>query len=45
MKHLFLLASVTVITVKCLFLIFIAAVVRETNSFIKIMQLISPNYN
>ena len=45
MKHLFLLASVTVITVKCLFLIFIAAVVRETNSFIKIMQSVSPNYN
>ena len=43
-KHLFLLATVTMITVKIL-PIFIAAVAREIYSFIKIMQLISPNYN
>ena len=45
MKHLFLLATVTMITVKCLLPVFIAAVVRETYSFIKIMQPLSPNYN
>ena len=40
----FLLATVAMITVKIL-PISIAAVVRETYSFIKIMQPISPNYN
>ena len=45
MRHLFILETVTTITVKCLLPIFIAAVVRETHSFIKIMQPISPNYN
>ena len=40
----FLLATVAMVTVKILF-IFIAAVVRETHSFIKIMQPISSNYN
>ena len=40
----FLLATVAMATVKILF-IFIAAVVRETHSFIKIMQPISSNYN
>ena len=43
MKHLFLLATVTMIAV--IVAVFIAAVVRETNSFIKIMQPITPNYN
>ena len=45
MKHLFLLATIAMITVKCYLLISIAAVVRETYSFIKIMQPISPKYN
>ena len=45
MKHLFFLATITMITVKRLLPIFIAAVVRETYSFIKIMQPISLNYN
>ena len=40
----FLLATVAMISVKIL-PIFIAAVFRETYSFIKIMQPISPNYN
>ena len=44
-NHLFLSATVTTITVKIYFTHFIAAVVRETYSFIKIMQFISPNYN
>ena len=45
-KHLFLLAAVTmIIAKKCFLPIFIAAVFRETYSFIKIMQPISPNYN
>ena len=44
-KDLFLLVTVTKVTVKYLLPIFIAAVVRETYSFIKIMQSISPNYN
>ena len=38
-------ATVTMITVKVYLPIFIGAVVRETYSFIKIMQPISPNYN
>ena len=45
MKHLFFLATITMITVKRLLPIFIAAVVREIYSFIKIMQPISLNYN
>ena len=40
----FLLATFGMITVKIL-LIFIAAVARETYSFIKITQAISPNFN
>ena len=43
-KAFLLLATVAMITVKIL-LIFIAAVVRETYYFIKIMEPISPNYN
>ena len=45
MKNFFLLATVAMIAVKMFLPIFIAAVVRETYSFNKIMQLISPNYN
>ena len=45
-KNFFLLATVAVITVKMFFLpIVIAAVVRETHPFIKIMQPVSSNYN
>ena len=44
MKNFFLLATIAMITVKCLWPIFIAAVVRETYFFIKIMQHISLNY-
>ena len=40
----YLLATVAMITVKVL-PIFVAASVRETHFFIKIMQPISPNYN
>ena len=44
MNNFFLLAAVAMITVKMSFTrIFIAAVVRETYSFIKIIQPISPN--
>ena len=45
MKNFFLLATVAMIAVKMFLPIFIAAVVRETYSFNKIMQPISPNYN
>ena len=44
-KHLFLLATITMITEKMYFTHFIAAVVRKTYSFIKMMQLISEKYN
>ena len=44
MNNFFLLATIAMITVKNL-PIFIAAIVREKYSFIKIMQPISPNYN
>ena len=40
----FLLETVAMITLNVL-PIFIAAVVKETYSYIKIMQTISPNYN
>ena len=43
-KHFFLPATIAMVTVKCLLPIFIAAVFGETYSFIKIMQLVSPNY-
>ena len=45
MKHFFLLATVTMITVKKFLPIFIAAVVRETYFLIKIMHPINPNFN
>ena len=45
MKHSFLLATIPMVTVKMSLPIFIAEVVRETYSFLKIMQPISPNYN
>ena len=45
MNNFFVLATVTMFTVKMFLPIFIAAVVRETYSLIKITQPISPNYN
>ena len=45
MNNFFILATVTMFTVKMFLPIFIAAVVRETYSLIKITQPISPNYN
>ena len=45
MKNVFLLAAVAMITVKIFFTHLIVAVARETYSFTKIMQPISPNYN
>ena len=45
MKYFFFLATVAMITVKMSKPIFIAAVVKETYSFIKIMQPLRPNYN
>ena len=44
MKYLLLLGTVAMITVKMYFIHFIAAVVKENYSFIKIMQPINPNY-
>ena len=45
MKNLLLLATAAMIAVKMFLPIFIAAVVRETYLFSKIMQTINPNPN
>ena len=45
MKHLSLLATVAIITVKMSFTHFHSISCQETYSFIKIMQLIGPNRN
>ena len=45
MTHFFLLAPVAIITVKMSFTHFHSSSVRETYSFIKIMQPVNPNYN
>ena len=45
MTHLLLLATVTMITLKMSVTHFIAAVVKEKYSFIKIVQPTGPNYN
>ena len=44
MKLFFLVATVAMITEKFSFFIAVVTIVRETNSFMKIMQSISPNY-